>query len=79
MLVAMVTAPLRPAWATIEASRSWYLAFSTTCLTIGGRESILESISLFSIETVPTRTGCPFACASRISSTTAFHFSAAVR
>ena len=32
MLVAMVTAPLRPAWATISASRSWNLAFSTTCL-----------------------------------------------
>ena len=32
MLVAMVTAPLRPACATISASCSWYLAFSTTCL-----------------------------------------------
>ena len=29
MLVAMVTAPGRPAWAMIAASRSWYLAFST--------------------------------------------------
>src|ERR1035441_9718874 len=32
MLVEIVIAPLRPAWATISASFSWYLAFSTTCL-----------------------------------------------
>src|SRR6201993_1131522 len=32
MLVAIVTIPLRPACATISASRSWYLAFRTTCL-----------------------------------------------
>ena len=31
MLVAMVTAPLRPAWATISASRWWCLALSTWC------------------------------------------------
>ena len=31
MLVAIVTAPRRPAWATISASRSWYLAFKTWC------------------------------------------------
>ncbi len=59
MLVAMVTAPLRPACATIAASRSWYLAFRTTCGTLGGRLSSFESISLFSIETVPTSTGWP--------------------
>ncbi len=29
MLVAMVTVFSRPAWATISASRSWYLALST--------------------------------------------------
>ena len=33
MLVAMVTAPWRPAWATIAASRSWFLALSTSCGT----------------------------------------------
>ena len=32
MFVAIVTAPYRPAWATISASISWYLAFSTECL-----------------------------------------------
>jgi len=31
MLVAMVTAPGRPAWAMIVASRSWFLALSTSC------------------------------------------------
>jgi hypothetical protein len=29
MLVATVTAPSRPDWATIMASCSWYFAFST--------------------------------------------------
>ena len=33
MLVATVTAPLRPASATIDASRSCCLALSTSCLT----------------------------------------------
>ena len=58
MLVAIVTAPLRPACATIDASRSWYLAFRTTC-GIPLRLSIPESISLFSIDRVPTRVGWP--------------------
>ena len=31
MLVEMVTEPLRPAWATISASRWWCLAFRTLC------------------------------------------------
>ncbi len=78
MLVAIVTAPLRPAWATIAASRSWYLAFSTTCGTPRPL-SLLESISLFSIEIVPTSAGWPCSWQSRISSTTASHFSRAVR
>ncbi len=33
MFVAMVTAPSRPACATISASRSWYRALSTSCGT----------------------------------------------
>jgi hypothetical protein len=78
MLVAMVTAPLRPAWATIDASRSWYLALSTTCGT-PLRLSSPESISLFSIDTVPTSTGWPAWWHSAISSTAALHFSPAVR
>ena len=56
MLVAIVTAPKRPAWATISASRSWYFAFSTTCL-MPAFLSRVERCSDFSIEIVPTRTG----------------------
>ena len=63
MLVATVTAPRRPAWATIVASRSWYLAFSTSCGT-PRRLSILDRISDFSTLVVPTRTGCPASCRS---------------
>ena len=39
------------------------------------RLSLRESISLFSIEIVPTRAGCPRSWQSTISSTTASHFS----
>ena len=74
MLVAIVTAPLRPAWATISASCAWYLAFSTTCL-MPRRLSIVESRSDFSIETVPTSTGRPCCCFSRMSPTIASYFS----
>ena len=58
MLVAIVTAPLRPASATIAASRSWCLALSTSCLT-PRRLSMSERYSEFSIDTVPTSTGRP--------------------
>ena len=78
MLVAMVTAPERPAWATISASRSWYLAFSTTCL-MPRRFSSPEMCSDFSMLTVPTSTGRPASCFSMISATTASYFSASVR
>ena len=77
MLVAMVTAPSRPAWATISASRSWYLAFSTSCRTPRFLSSA-DSRSDFSIDTVPTRIGCPFSLRSRMSSTTASNFSRSV-
>ncbi len=60
MLVATVTAPNWPAWATISASRSWFLAFSRLCL-MPSRVSILPSSSFFSMETVPTSTGWPLA------------------
>jgi hypothetical protein len=56
MFVATVTAPLRPASATIEASRSWCLALSTSCLT-PLRRNWSERYSDFSTLTVPTRTG----------------------
>ena len=77
MLVAMVTAPSRPAWATISASRSWYLALSTWC-GIPRFLSSAASCSDFSIDTVPTSTGCPPAWRSVISSTTASNFSRSV-
>ncbi len=78
MLVAMVTVPRRPAWATISASCAWYLAFSTTCL-MPRRLSIAEIFSDFSMLTVPTSTGRPFFCCSVMSATMASYFSVAVR
>ncbi len=77
MLVATVTAPLRPAWATIAASRSWYLAFSTSC-GMPLRLSILETSSDFSTLIVPTRTGWPAWCRSAMSSTRASNLACAV-
>ena len=74
MLVEIVTAPLRPACATISASRSWCFAFSTLCRT-PCLPSLLASISEVSIEIVPTSTGCPAAWRSLMSSTTASNFS----
>ena len=56
MFVAIVTAPLRPACATIEASRSWFFALSTSCL-MPRLESKRLKRSELSIETVPTRQG----------------------
>ncbi len=47
MLVAIVTAPLRPAWAMIPDSFSWNLALRTSCL-IPRRLSISPRISDFS-------------------------------
>ena len=61
MLVAMVTMPRRPACATYSASRSCNLAFSTTWRT-PLRCRMAESRSDFSIEVVPTSTGCCFSC-----------------
>ncbi|MNN99583.1 hypothetical protein D3C81_2192600 [compost metagenome] len=78
MLVAMVTAPIWPAWATISASMAWNLAFSTLC----GMFSLFrmpDSSSEFSMETVPTSTGWPRETQPRMSSTMAAYFSWAVR
>ena len=58
MLVATVTAPLRPAMATTAASRACCLAFSTSWGMRRSR-SRAESSSLFSTLVVPTKTGCP--------------------
>ena len=59
MFVAMVTAPNLPACAIMVASCSWYLAFNTEC-GIPSCFKILLSFSDFSMDTVPTKTGCPF-------------------
>ena len=58
MFVATVTAPLRPAWATIVASRSCCLALSTSCW-MPRLLSCCERYSDFSTEVVPTRIGWP--------------------
>ena len=77
MLVEMVTAPLRPAWATISASRWCCLALSTLCGTPFFLRK-LETTSLLAMETVPTSTGWPFSCSSSISLATASNFSRSV-
>ena len=77
MLVAIVTAPSLPAWATISASFSWYLAFRTTCSMPLRLKSELR-YSLFSTDTVPTSTGCPFAWQSRICWIIALYFPVSV-
>ncbi len=46
MFVAIVTAPFRPAWATISASCAWYFAFSTTCLHAAPLEHRREALRL---------------------------------
>ena len=74
MLVAIVTAPLRPAWAIVSPSR-WAcsgFAFRITCST-PRRFSSPESISEVSTEIVPTSTGWPALLRLSTSLTTAFH------
>ena len=56
MLVATVTAPLRPASATIAASRACCFAFSTSCAMFSLR-NCADSRSDFSTLVVPTRIG----------------------
>ena len=77
MLVATVTAPARPASATIMASFSWYFAFSTSC-GMPRRSSIEDSSSDFSTLAVPTSTGWPASTRSAMSSTTAVNFALSV-
>ena len=74
MLVAIVTAPTRPAWAIVSPSR-WAcsgLALRTTW-SMPWRVSSPESISETSTEIVPTRIGWPASWRSAISEATAFH------
>ncbi len=56
MLVATVMAPLRPAWATMSASRAWNLALRTECF-IPRASSRRPRCSEFSTLVVPTRMG----------------------
>ena len=77
MLVAMVMAPFLPAWATISASRSWFLAFRTLKSFVRFC-SILARSSLFSTLTVPTSTGWPLAWHSITWSMTARYLPATV-
>ena len=74
MFVAIVTAPICPASATISASNSWNLALSTLCGIPRFLRSSLTS-SEDSIVIVPTRTGCPILYDSATSSATALSFS----
>jgi hypothetical protein len=78
MLVAMVTAPGRPAFSMMSASRSWFFALSTSC-EIPRRPSSVERCSDTSTEIVPTSTGWPVAWRPTMSSTTAANFSSFVR
>jgi hypothetical protein len=77
MLVAIVTAPSRPASMMISASRSCSFAFSTWCGT-PRRFSTSDRYSDVSTAIVPTSTGWPFSLRSTMSSTTAFHFASFV-
>ena len=67
MLVAIVTVPDRPAWATTSDSRSCCFALSVSCL-MPRRLSSVDRTSLFSTDTVPTSTGRPAVVISSISS-----------
>ena len=80
MFVAMVTAPMRPAWATISASRADVLRLGVEQLVLDAAplEHARELLDL-STSVVPTRIGRPVSWTSSISSTTASHFSFSVR
>mmetsp|Transcript_7628 Transcript_7628/g.26847 ORF Transcript_7628/g.26847 Transcript_7628/m.26847 type:complete len:215 (-) Transcript_7628:1235-1879(-) len=90
MFVAMVTAPRRPACATVSASclAYWGLAFSRLCCTPTMSLPCLSfqtkpasmrlSISLCSTLVVPTRMGFPSQWQSTTNSTMAFHLASCV-
>ena len=75
MLVAIVTAPGRPASAIVSPSRSAYsgLALSTVCGTPQLAQARADSSSEISTEIVPTSTGWPLSWRSWISRATARH------
>src|SRR6267378_7806587 len=74
----IVNPPGRPACATMCASRSCCLAFSTSCSTLSFCRRP-ERNSEVSIEVVPTSTGCSRARHSRMSSMIALNLSLCVR
>ena len=78
MLVAMVTAPGRPAFSMMFASRSCCLAFSTSCAIFFCRSKPAR-YSDVSMEVVPTSTGCLRFEHSSMSSIMASYFSRCVR
>jgi len=74
MLVAIVTAPARPAWAMISASRSTFSGLALSRLWgISCSASRAESTSDFSTDVVPTSTGRPCLWISAVSWATARH------
>ena len=77
MLVATVTAPRRPAWATISASRKCCLALSTLCGT-PRFSSRRASSSDLATEAVPISMGWPISWRSTMSSTTALNLASSV-
>ena len=78
ILVAIVTLPGIPAWATISASFSWNLAFNTECLILRFFSSF-DKCSDDSMETVPTKTGWPRSTQSTMSLIMASIFSGIVK
>ena len=80
IFVAMVIAPETPACATMAASLSWWRAFNTSNLTSGAAWcSSSATISDFSTEVVPTRTGWPRRWQSNMVLIIALYFSFSVR
>ena len=77
MLVAMVTAPSLPAWATMLASSRCLLAFKMLC-AMPLRFRPVDKTSDFSTDTVPTKTGWPLLWVCSMSSTMAMYFSLSV-
>ena len=76
MFVAMVTAPMRPAWATISASRPRSrLGVEHLVLDAAPLQHARRASRYFSTSVVPIRIGRPVSWTSTISSTTASHFS----
>ena len=71
MLVAIVTIPNRPAWATISASRSWELGVQHHVLYTPLRCRIVrQHLRLLGSKWYPTSTGCLFSFSLAISSAT---------